>query len=72
MVTNMWAHKWWTPHVSHHIPLTLRQGSQSIDEAKDAGGAAAVAGHPWLNVVSLVVDLVDDLVVRHEPVQLLK
>jgi hypothetical protein len=47
-------------------------GEELVEEAEGAGGAAAVARHPGLDVVHLVVDLVDDLVVGLAPVELLE
>lgn len=38
-------------------------GEELVEEAEGGGGPAAVAGHPGLDVVHLVVDLVDHLVV---------
>lgn len=38
-------------------------GEELVEKAEGGGWAAAVAGHPRLDVVDLVVDLVDDLVV---------
>lgn len=47
-------------------------GEELVEEAEGGGGAAAVARHPGLDVVHLVVDLVDDLVVRLDLVELLE
>ena len=47
-------------------------GEELVEEAEGGGGPAAVAGHPGLDVVDLVVDFVDHLVVGLELVELLE
>lgn len=55
-----------------HLVHGELHGEELVEEAEGGGWAAAVAGHPRLDVVDLVVDLVDDLVVRLDLVELLE
>jgi hypothetical protein len=49
-----------------HLVDSDLHGEELVEEAEGAGGAAAVAHHPRLDVVDLVVDLVNNLVVGFE------
>lgn len=55
-----------------HLLNRELHGEELVEEAEGAGGPAAVAGHPWLYVVNLIVDLINDLVVSLQPVELLE
>ena len=41
-----------------------------VEKTKGSGRTAAVASHPWLDVINLIVNLVDHLMVRLQAVKL--
>lgn len=55
-----------------HLLNSELHGEELVEEAEGGRGPAAVAGHPGLDVVDLVVDLVHNLVVGLELVELLE
>lgn len=47
-------------------------GEELVKQAKCSGRSSAISGHPRLDVVDLIVNLVDDFMIGLQPVKLLE